>query len=73
MGVNKKNGVGAEPDSSLNTQQKSSGFQFVSVVMEPNKKMAKSMKSRDKTKPLIDIDIIEKQIQFQSKLALYKR
>ena len=41
--------------------------------MEPNKKMAKSMKTRDKTKPLIDQHIIDRQIQFQTKLALYKR
>jgi hypothetical protein len=32
--------------------------------MEPNKKMAKSMKTRDKTKPLIETSIIEKQINF---------
>lgn len=31
------------------------GFSFVSVVMEPNKNSNKSMKQRDKTKPLIDI------------------
>ena len=31
------------------------------------------MKTRDKTKPLIDQHIIDRQIDFQTKLALYKR
>lgn len=40
------------------------GFSFVSVVMEPNKNNGKSMKTRDKHKPLVDAEIIDKQISF---------
>jgi hypothetical protein len=40
-------------------------FSFVSVVLEPSKKNAKSMKQRDKSKPLIQELILNKQIKFQ--------
>ena len=35
-------------------------FSFVSVVMEPSWKNVKSMKQRDRNKPLIDESIIRK-------------
>lgn len=37
--------------------------------MEPSKKNQKSMKIKDKTKPLVDIYIINKQIRFMNKLV----
>ena len=44
--------------------QKQNQYSFVSFVMEPSKKNTKSMKQRDKNKPLIDANIITKQIRF---------
>ena len=35
-------------------------FSFVSVVLEPSKKNVKSMKARDRNKPLIDESVIRK-------------
>jgi len=35
-------------------------FSFVSVVLEPSKKNSKSMKQRDRTKPLIDETVLSK-------------
>ena len=42
----------------------SSGFQFVSFKIEPSKNMQKTMKKRDKNKPLIDEAIIKRQVNF---------
>ena len=39
--------------------------------MEPSKKTNASMKGRDKTKPLVDQEIIDRQIRFQNKLIEY--
>ena len=41
-----------------------SGFQFVSFKIEPSKNMQKTMKKRDKNKPLIDEAIIKRQVTF---------
>lgn len=41
--------------------------------MEPNKKNKKSMKLRDKTKPLIDQNVLNRQIRFMKKLLEYQR
>jgi len=39
-------------------------FSFVSVVMEPSKSTHKTMRLRDKNKPLVDQAIVDKQIRF---------
>ena len=48
-------------------------FSFVSVVMEPCKKNTRSMKARDKNKPIIDEKIISKQINYMAKLLEYQK
>jgi len=47
-------------------------FSFVSVVLEPSKKNVKSMKQRDRNKPLIDESVIRKQLEFQNRLLEYQ-
>lgn len=39
-------------------------FQFVSFKIEPSKNSHKTMKKRDKNKPLIDDNVVDKQIIF---------
>ena len=51
-----------------NSMSKQQTLSFVSFVMEPSKKNQKSMKIRDKNKPLVDVNVLNRQIRFMAKL-----
>ena len=48
-------------------------FQFVSFKIEPSKNSQKTMKKRDRNKPLIEEGVVRRQINFQNKLIQYQR
>lgn len=65
----------ASKDASIDYKEQSNQkqYSFVSFVMEPSKKNKKSMRLRDKSKPLIDQNVLNKQIRFMKKLLEYQK